>query len=253
MSHYLTIVVGCDPDGDMYVNGPDYPTDEYDYLYENDIEAMKKVYEVDTAEECLQFVGDWCAGEDPELVRNGDEVYIVYRMTNNPYAMWDWYSEGGRWEGWLINKDYEEVNNLTVGELLDNAMLTRGIIQGLVFYDEFKTRIENAVAKHNDLPPFEAIRTDSMLRYIRKVVGLKYPTDIEYEFVNYGLENASTPYYLVIDGTFFTLEDDSVNSELNTLAKDYGVEIGETDAETFENLLRSFGPDTQLTVIDLHM
>ena len=69
----------------------------------------KEVDSLETDEQKLEFFADW---EGYEYV-NERGLYSTY----NPYAKWDWYSHGGRFEGWLQTKDGLSVSSAEVGEI----------------------------------------------------------------------------------------------------------------------------------------
>jgi hypothetical protein len=46
-----------------------------------------------------EYMADWCG------YRERDSVHKRYGIYQNPQSKWDWYSLGGRYDGWLILKD----------------------------------------------------------------------------------------------------------------------------------------------------
>ena len=102
------------------------PYNKRDYHTPADI-AKDKEYEIvpdETKRDGVRFVrkwqADWSYEASKEKYPTLDEYakdYCGYRKVNgrygymsNPNAKYDWYSEGGRWSGYLTNKEGNETN-----------------------------------------------------------------------------------------------------------------------------------------------
>ena len=65
-----------------------------------------------TDEECYQEMRSWYDDDDDLVDANGN-IWDTY----NPNSKWDWYTEGGRWNGCLKTKDGNETNEDLVSEI----------------------------------------------------------------------------------------------------------------------------------------
>lgn len=62
------------------------------------------------------------------IVDDNGEVLRVVRRTN-PNSKWDWYSLGGRWDGFLRTKNGKNVNHARIGDI-DIEALEREAVSG---------------------------------------------------------------------------------------------------------------------------
>lgn len=64
-------------------------------------------------ENCLEYIDELNAQDDEEYFKFLSEGYDEYNekgepmTTGNPQSKWDWYRIGGRWDGWLTDKEEE--------------------------------------------------------------------------------------------------------------------------------------------------
>ena len=63
-----------------------------------------------TDDECYEYKREMF---DDDMVDAEGNLWSIY----NPNAKWDWYSEGGRWNGVLVTKNGKEVNEANVSEI----------------------------------------------------------------------------------------------------------------------------------------
>ncbi len=68
---------------------------------------------------------------------------------NNPNAKWDWWVEGGRWDGWLVKKNGERCNRCLVKEVDFEGMKRAEIEDHSKYYDK-----EITEAKEQKREPF---------------------------------------------------------------------------------------------------
>lgn len=120
--------------------------------YKAELEAIADLY---TDEEVAKAINDyWGYDEEDE---DSDTQYAdengIYRMTTyNPDSKWDWYSVGGRWQGYFTTKgagllgepgvfgsgqiNPNEVDVLRVEDIDWDAMKRSSIEQSMRYYDE---------------------------------------------------------------------------------------------------------------------
>jgi hypothetical protein len=127
MSHFVVLVVGDDIEEQLapydenltvepYVEAPG--TDP-EYGWKRTLERAKEYYAEKTDEDTghwtdqrflNQFTGE---GWKPAREGEGFERWTSY----NPKSKWDWYVEGGRWEGFLKTTDGTECDSTTIAAL----------------------------------------------------------------------------------------------------------------------------------------
>ena len=100
MAHFLTYVIGEDPDTQLAVYDKNLPVDAHRYFPPpRQIERMCAVHGVELARQLLPHTQDWYPG----LTAGMDEAGRLYVVSDeNPYAKWDWWIMGGRWHGYLL-------------------------------------------------------------------------------------------------------------------------------------------------------
>ena len=74
---------------------------------------------------------------EPEMIDEEGNVWSTY----NPKSKWDWYVEGGRWNGMLITKDGRYVNSARKGDIDFDTMLKNQIDSLNEQYDEYQAAI----------------------------------------------------------------------------------------------------------------
>lgn len=104
MSHFVVMVIGDNPEGqlapyDENLEVPEYLVEE---VSERDKQSMLDYYNTEREEPYMDFDKCYAAnGEDwnnNKYHRNENGVWCEY-STYNPNSKWDWYKLGGRWSG----------------------------------------------------------------------------------------------------------------------------------------------------------
>lgn len=91
-------------DSAMEIFLEDYDGEETYYCYEPDYA------EYDSYDEMLKA--------HPDVADNPDSYYKV-----NPYAWCDYYTVGGRWDGYFLTKDGKRVNSVKIGDIDFDGMI----------------------------------------------------------------------------------------------------------------------------------
>lgn len=141
--------------------------------------------------------------------------------TYNPQSKWDWYEVGGRWDGFFINKDGEEVDSIRKGDIDFDAMVGR---QAKLRREQWKAHQDGE--KHAFL--FQSI-PESLEDYIGEVTP-------EYVIGTYS----------ILFGGFWMQQGDMGW---------WGMDSNHDDSyvERSAELLRSLPDDSVLTILDLHI
>lgn len=101
MSHFVTMVIGDDPEKQLEPFNENIEVDEYasQKVSEEDKKRMLDHYGCTDFEECYKLHGeDW---NDNDWRKNEDGEWWEY-STYNPKSKWDWYVLGGRWSGRIL-------------------------------------------------------------------------------------------------------------------------------------------------------
>lgn len=127
MSHFIGLVFGSNVEENL---------SQYDENVE--VEAYiryTKQQAIDKAKESISSGYYWCTANMPkEKIESlsTDEEYYQYALeawggeadeqgnlltTYNPFSKWDWYTEGGRWRGYLPTKYGYNSDNCVVGDV----------------------------------------------------------------------------------------------------------------------------------------
>lgn len=120
MSHFVTMVIGDDPEKQLAPYNENMQVDEYcnGELSEDDKQRMLDYYNENRTTPYKDF--DECYAENGKAWdgnscrKNEDGVWCEY-STYNPQSKWDWYVLGGRWSGAIL-KLKEGATSGIVGE-----------------------------------------------------------------------------------------------------------------------------------------
>lgn len=164
-----------------------------------------------------------------ELIREhnggGEDDKGLY-WVSNPNAKWDWWVEGGRWNGWLVKKNGDKVNSCKVKDIDFDGMRKAHLEDCKRWYDE---EVKNAK---------EAGREPMMWNY------KEFPTKEQYLKDN---DIFPCPHAVLHEGEWqeigllgwFGLSDDKMTEE------EWG--------ETFKKFIESLDPETEVAIVDYHI
>lgn len=179
--------------------------------------SLKKIQQLDNLNKKMKAIKELNGGG---LDRGG--LYWVH----NPEARWDWWTEGGRWNNWLITNDWKECNRCKVKDLsLDNMRIKEMMDRAKWYVKEVE------LAKREHKKPF-------FWNYKKK------PTIKQY------IEDANcpvAPFAILHDGNWmekgemgwFGISDDNYTDE-------------EWDKK-FQEFIESLDPETEVTIVDCHI
>ena len=146
-----------------------------------------------------------------------DGLYWV----NNPNAKWDWWVEGGRWDGWLVKKNGEKCNRCLVKELDFDGMRKAELEDRAKYYDEEIKKPE---------PFFWGYK--------------QIPTRDEYV---YGAEISVIPYAVLHDGEWIE------KGEMGWFGIDDPHYTEEDWEKKFQEFFKTLDPETEVTIVDCHI
>lgn len=150
-----------------------------------------------------------------------DGLYWV----SNPNAKWDWWVEGGRWDGWLVKKNGERCNRCLVKELDFEGMRKAELEDRAKWYDE-----EIEKAKEDDRKPFffGFKETPTKEEYVNRKVWLSpYAVLHEGEWIEKGEMG-----WWGIDDPHYTEEDWD---------------------KKFQEFFKTLDPETEIAIVDCHI
>lgn len=185
--------------------------------YKKSITKVQKLLEITDIDEQLQAIQDYNGGG---LDENG--LYWLY----NPNAKWDWWVEGGRWDGFLVDKNGKRGNRCLVKDLdFDNMRKAEMEDAGKYYDDEIQRALE---AKRKPFFwGFDATPTREKYMESRNELVAPYAFLHEGEWIEKG------------EMGWFGISDDKFTDE--------------EWAKKFQEFIKSLDPETELTVVDCHI
>ncbi|ELO1960242.1 hypothetical protein QWO12_001041 [Escherichia coli] len=198
MSHFSVLVIGNNPKASLA------PYHEFEctgindeYIQEIDIseEIRGDIEDQGSIEEAIIYnLGDDCIVSDESeldlndqhkfgyaIVRDGALVKAVRRT--NPNKQWDWYVLGGRWSGFFLHKNGEQVNAVKKSDLDIGGMVAQRAIDAKRSHEAFMSaiaghefprawssvreefeNIDEARAAYNAQPAIKAIKGSAVAR-----------------------------------------------------------------------------------------
>lgn len=196
------------------------------------------------------------------VVNENKEIVKVIARTN-PNGKWDWYTEGGRWDGYFTHYDGRRVNAAMVKDIDFAAMLKRSLDKELETY----SRIHEILRRHPPVKLFDELlaannndANEARSQYwaqpaiaeVDKTITIfplvleKYLTNSLPEFVNNVMYHAIVPFAIVKDGEWHE------KGEMGWFGTHTPHVTDKEWAEDVTNMLLSLPGDTMLTVIDCH-
>ena len=145
---------------------------------------------------------------------------------SNPNAKWDWWTEGGRWDGWLVKKDGTRCNSCVVKELDLEGMRKAELEDRAKWYDE-----EIARAKADNRKPvfweFDNVPTKE-------------------EYVKKG-DKPVAPYAVLHDDNWFE------KGAMGWWGIDDPHCTEEQWAEWFDEFINKLDPEMEIAIVDCHI
>lgn len=145
---------------------------------------------------------------------------------SNPNAKWDWWTIGGRWDGWLVDKNGIHCNICTVGDLDFDKMREADRQERAKYYDQEMNRMaENPKYK----PLFWGFE--------------EMPSKEEYVNSNCSV----APYAFLHDGEWVE------RGEMGWWGMSNDKFSAEEWDKKFEEFIKSLDPETEITIVDCHI
>lgn len=285
MSHFSVMVIGSNPENQLAPYHEFECTGENDQ-YVQDIDNTNEVLELMTGDkpmtlqEALEYHGledrTIKEGETPDtdgahkygyavLNANGKLVKAIDRT--NPNKKWDWYQLGGRWSGFLLQKDGRKVDSALKKDIDFGLMASRAKTKAIDQYNDLAKQFGGEIPKIDILwsqmcsdTSFESsnARRDAYWSQpaLAKMKELKidtFYTDLEdyqctvEEFGNRASDKSIATYALVIDSKWyakgemgwFGMSSDSVEQS------DWNVKVRE--------MIAGIPDDTLISIYDCHI
>lgn len=233
MSHF-SVLVFSDDDGlsvdellEPYYEG-NTRAPYIDYTRQEAIDYVRQHYadfKDKTDEECWKFMAEGC------ITDKQGNIYT----TANPDAHWDWWVEGGRWDGFLkLKGSGERVNEAKLGDI-DFGPDPDEYKKALRFWDLV---VDHKPLEDGEERPFNFYKED----YYREFYG-----DRE----TYAKRQAGFSTFAVVTSDGLWIEKASMGW--------FGMssETPESSAKWEENFIKNFiegeSPDTNVTIVDCHI
>lgn len=185
--------------------------------WEKGIKELNEIKKIDTVKGQLEAIKEH---EGCGLDEKG--LYWI----NNPNAKWDWWTVGGRWDGWLIDKNGIKCNVCKAGELDLGKMR--------------ETEVEYARQSWN--AEMDRAREHG---YAPSMFGWeKFPSREEYAK---SFDKPVAPYAFLHDGEWVE------RGEMGW----WGISDDKFSAEEWDNkfgeFIQSLDPETEITIVDCHI
>ena len=184
---------------------------------ESSIKRLKEIQKIDNVDKQLKAISEYNGGG---IDREG-----LYWL-NNPEAKWDWWTEGGRWNNWLITNDWKECNRCKVKDLsLDNMRIKEMMDRAKWYVKEIE------VAKREHKKPF-------FWNYKKK------PTIKQY------IEDANcpvAPFAILHDGNWME------KGEMGWWGISDDKYTEDDWAKFFKDFIEKLDPETEIAIVDCHI
>lgn len=199
-----------------FLDNPDIPADNKKW-WKSSLKDLERIKNLKTTKGQLKAIQKHEGGG---LDKGG--LYWV----SNPNAKWDWWTIGGRWDGWLVDKNGIHCNICTVGDLDFDKMRESEKEERAKYYDQEMNRMaENP----NYKPLFWGFE--------------EMPSKEEYVNSNCSV----APYAFLHEGDWVE------RGEMGW----WGISNDKFSAEEwdkkFEEFIKSLEPETEITIVDCHI
>lgn len=282
MSHFVVIVVGDNVE-EQLIPYTEFESSgiEGSHVVEKDItDDMRREWQESDAD-TVSFT-EWVADyEEIPLIRESEkpdiadvhkygyavidenkEIVKVIARTN-PNGKWDWYTIGGRWNGYFTRYDGSRVNAAMVKDIDFAAMLKRSLDRELELY----SRVHEILRRYPPVKTFDELLAENnnnadearsqywaqpAIVEINKndtifpLIHDQYLTNSLPEFVNNVMYRTVVPFAIVKDGEWHE------KGEMGWFGTHTPHITDKEWAEYVTNMLLSLPGDTMLTVIDCH-
>jgi len=141
MSHFTVLIIGEDPEGQLeqYDENLEVPEYEVGEVPQSDIDSFMESNSEgsdDFAETYAKHGKDWNNGN---WRYNKEGKWIEY-STYNPDSKWDWYSLGGRWDGYFTLKNGVKTNSALKKDIDFEKTKDDAFTEALAYYKKNKDR-----------------------------------------------------------------------------------------------------------------
>lgn len=145
---------------------------------------------------------------------------------NNPDAKWDWWVEGGRWNGWLITNDWEECNRCKVKDLSLDNMRINEMMNRAKWYVK-----ETEVAKREHKKPFfwDYKKKPTIKRYIKEA------------------NQPVAPFAILHDGNWME------KGKMGWLGISDDKYTDDNWSKFFKDFIEKLDPETEIAIVDCHI
>lgn len=200
------------------LNDKETKPDQKEY-FNKCIAEIKSILKAKNLEEALELVKNHDGGSIDE-----GGVYHIY----NPNAKWDWYSIGGRWDAWLVNKMGIGTNVCKIKDIDFDKMREADAKDAEFYYDTELKR-----AKKEDRKPW--------------FWGFK-ETPTKEEYLKYRAEHFNIAPFAVLH------EDEWIERGSMGWFGVVSEDMGDDDWEKeFLKFFNSLDPETEVTIVDCHI
>jgi hypothetical protein len=243
MSRYAVIVAGKNVDEQLApfnerleVRPYFFEADEWTYTHAKEYLGLLDKEEL-TQKELEQIAAITSKEMEATFIAKNGKIWV--ETTRNPESKWDWYSVGGRFEGFFtLKKDGKQVNSAMKSEIdfESGHEATRRRAERLFLGWEEQV-------KKGEVPEY-------MVKFIDRVLGDRDKDSVEdrkASYINNCVKWEGVTVALLVDGTWY--ERGSVGA-FGTLAESMS---DEEWCQKFYEILDSLPPDTQLTIVDCHI
>lgn len=285
MSHFCVVVIGPDHEGqlaafDENAECPPYRSRVTKVKLSEMVKYFKKIskegsdalylpkdfHKVKLSEAVLDFPlmsTLWKEWSGAKLKKDSKGYYVM--STYNPQSKWDWYTVGGRWDGFFKNMDGSLSNQLPVGEVDFDAMVNEAVKEAEDEWHKFTSVVgdnplpprwkdllgkhkgdsDAARAEYGSYESVKALRAADMNPWFEDVVDI-YGVEKK-EFLRRAASRVAVPYAIVHDGEWFArgemgwwgMSRDEISED------EWGTKVYE--------LYKSLTKDTLLTLVDCHI
>ena len=157
----------------------------------------------------------------------------TYKSTSNPNSHWDYYTEGGRWDGGLTNKKGKSVNKLKVKNLSLEQMELAAHRELVEQWDKIQEAIKEAEAKGKPITP----------NYAHFALGYDGEKDFQ-TFAAKRKPDSVSAYAYVVDGEWKAHEEFNRRLHQSISVPNW--------QEGLNEVIKKSDPDDTLTMIDCH-
>lgn len=254
MSHFVTFVVVKAEDADdietavkkamapyQENNMGDCPTE---YLEFNDVYDEVAAEYASESEDVLSKYPDFESYITKYHGYEFDKTHNTYGYWYNPNSKWDWYVIGGRWKGYLFNKQGEKTNVAMKGNIDFEARKRSVVQESKALYKKYHEVAACYADVSCDAASRAFIDADIYIGWAYQHKDFQVPESV---FAREDLPacNFCTPFAILIDGQWYE------KGEMGW----WGVVSNKKDTwdADFEKVLNTISDDDYIVVVDCHI